>query len=538
MNMKRVFLFLFAVLVFHIDTMAQTLTIEGNIFTLRLNDQDMTAEIYDSKFVIDDRPFPLNQKERKFNAIKAKKSQFLTRKSEEDPVVVTIPSKYTASNGKVYDITTIGKAAFAGYKNVDSYIIPASIVTIDDYAFFRSSITSVEIPASVKTIGKRVFGYCEKLKNIKIPNGLKCDNDMYRESKKVEVDNYLADNFTPLPKQGKNNDVATQNAVEQKAVEKVVEQKVVEQKPVAQKTVEQAPVVNVASADSVLAVVDKDENVPFEYVEFEGESSANVTSVQNMKTSIKIKNILVKMIVKKLMKKIDERSTYNGTYLSTTIQKGTKTKTTLPYNNSVMISERIGDKIKTTVYFPYIKKGYYSANSLTESQRQLEEMRKGTVEKTGETMIILGRKCEVYRVKYELKSDSAGMTSITNLHNEFAVCKDPSLPGADTEFIPGVKGVPLKFINNTSSQTTSEMVDLDFMLYIASTTTGVTPRKVDDSELAVPNDIKLVDSDVNPKAMLKIIDENTKYMKKNNLWNEKSPDEIKIYDNLQEDWEY
>ena len=27
-------------------------------------------------------------------------------------------------------------------------------------------------------------------------------------------------------------------------------------------------------------------------------------------------------------------------------------------------------------------------------------------------------------------------------------------------------------------------------------------------------------------------------MEKNNMWNEKSPDEIKIYDNLQEDWEY
>lgn len=520
MSIKRLFFVLLAVCACHLCVTAQTITIEGNTFTLRLNDQDMTAEIYDSKFVIDDRPFPLNQKERKFKAIKAKKSQFLTSKSEADPVVVTIPSTYTASNGNVYDITVIGKAAFAGFKNVDSYIIPASVVTIDDYAFFRSSISSIEIPASVQTIGKRAFGYCEKLKEFKIPQGLNCDNDVYRESKKTEVDYYLADNFTPLPRQGKKKIVTPQKAV-------------------AQKVVEQAANANTTSADSALAVVDEEEeDVPFEFVEFEGESTANVTSVENMKTSIKSKNILVKLLVKKFMKKIDESGTYNGTYVSTTIQKGTKTKTTMPYNNSVMISERDGNKMKTTIYFPYIKKGYYSTSNLSESQKMLEEMRKGTVEKTGEIMTILGRKCEVYRVKYEMKTDSAGMTSITNLHNEFAVCKDPSLPGADTEFVPGVRGVPLKFINNTSSQTTSEMLDMDITLYIASTTTGVTPRKVDDSELAVPDDIKLVDSEANPKAVLKMVDENKKYMKKNNLWNEKSPDEIKIYDNLQEDWEY
>jgi len=35
-----------------------------------------------------------------------------------------------------------------------------------------------------------------------------------------------------------------------------------------------------------------------------------------------------------------------------------------------------------------------------------------------------------------------------------------------------------------------------------------------------------------------MIDENKKYMIKNKLWKEEDPDKIKIYDNLQEDWEY
>ena len=63
---------------------------------------------------------------------------------------------------------------------------------------------------------------------------------------------------------------------------------------------------------------------------------------------------------------------------------------------------------------------------------------------------------------------------------------------------------------------------------------------MNDSELEVPEDIDLFDSD-NPKnarKMLKMIDENKKYMIKNKLWKEEDPDKIKIYDNLQEDWEY
>lgn len=521
MSIKKLFFILFALSACHLCVMAQTMTIEGNTFTLRLNDQDMTAEVYDSKFVIDDRPFPLNQKERKFKAIKAKKNQFLLSKSESDPVVVTIPSTYTASNGNVYDITVIGKAAFAGFKNVDSYIIPASVVTIDDYAFFRSSISSIEIPASVKTIGKRAFGYCEKLKDFKIPQGLNCDNDVYRESKKAEVDYYLADNFTPLPRQGKKNIVTPQKAV-------------------AQKVVEQAANANTTSADSALAVADEEEAVPFEYVPFEGESTSNITSVVKMKTHIKTKNLLVKLIANKIMKKVDGRLSKNGTYLATTIQKGAKSKTISNFDNSITITEQTGNYLKTTVYYPYIKKGYYTTNNISDSQKQLEEMRKGTVEKIGETMIILGKKCELYRVKYEMKKDSAGTVTIMNLHNDFAVCKDPSIPGANIEYIPGVRGVPLKYINNTTSQTTSKELDMDYLMYLACTTTEIKSRPVNDLELEVPEDIDLFDAD-NPKnarKMLKMIDENKKYMIKNKLWKEEDPDKIKIYDNLQEDWEY
>jgi hypothetical protein len=199
-----------------------------------------------------------------------------------------------------------------------------------------------------------------------------------------------------------------------------------------------------------------------------------------------------------------------------------------------MIVEKNGDMMKTTTYYPGIKKGYYTTTSLSANKQQLEEMRKGKIEKTGETMTLLGRKCEVYRVKYEVKNNADGTNATTIMNNDYAIYLDP----AEDEILPDIKGVPLKYINNTVSQSTNEMLDLDYKMYLASETVAMKERAVDMSEVSVPSDIKLIDADKNQKGMLKIIEENMKYLKKNNMWKEKTPDEIKIYDNLQEDWEY
>lgn len=199
-----------------------------------------------------------------------------------------------------------------------------------------------------------------------------------------------------------------------------------------------------------------------------------------------------------------------------------------------MIVEKNGDMMKTTTYFPGIKKGYYTTTSLSANKQQMEDLRKGKIEKTGETMTICGRKCEVYRVKYEVKVDSAGTKSTTTMNNDYAIFQDPT----EDEVLPGIKGSPLKYINNTVSQSTNDMLDMDYKMYLASETVSIKDRAVDESEVTVPGEIKLIDADKNQKGMLKIIEENMKYLKKNKMWNEKSADEIKIYDNLQEDWEY
>ena len=274
--------------------------------------------------------------------------------------------------------------------------------------------------------------------------------------------------------------------------------------------------------------------------QFEGEVTSKCHSVQKAKSQVTTKNVLAKAIVKSIMKKNFDNnpSFYTGTYTTTVIAKGDKIRTNTPYNNSVTITVKEGDMTRTTTYFPYIKKGYTQVTNMTENQKQVEEMRKGQVEKTGETMTILGRKCDVYKVKYTMKTDSAGMVSTTNLHNEFAISTDSSLPGADLECIPGVKGVPLKFSNNTASQTSNEMMNIDFLMSLSTIVTSITPRTVDDSEFEIPSDIKLIDIAKEPKQYLKMMEDNKKFMIKKKLWVEEAPDEAKIYDNLNEDWDY
>lgn len=275
---------------------------------------------------------------------------------------------------------------------------------------------------------------------------------------------------------------------------------------------------------------------------YEGEVTTNIHSVTKMKSQVLTKNILAKMILKKVMKKVEKNGAgFNGTYTATTIFKGlNKYKVLTPYNNSVMIVEKDGDNMKTITYFPYIKKGYYQNISIAANKKETEDMQKGDVVKTGETMVILGYKCDVYQVKSEVKTDTAGTKSTTILNHQFAVCSDPSCPGSteDVPLLPGVKGVPLKYINNTSSMTSNDMLNLDFLMYLDSETKSITPRKVEDSEFEVPSEIKLIDGNKDADKAQKIMEENTKYMKKKNLWTEKSPDEVRIFDSLQEDWDY
>ena len=159
----------------------QTLTIDGVQFYARLDHATMTAELMDNgDYVIDDTKYPFRASQRKFR---------YSDKHQEG--IVKVPATIPVGTTE-YKLTRIGRAAFAGYSNMERVVIPETVQEIDDYAFFRSGLKSIELPASVTYIGKRVFGWCRQLRDISFPSTLMMDPAQYAESKGCNVNPYLA----------------------------------------------------------------------------------------------------------------------------------------------------------------------------------------------------------------------------------------------------------------------------------------------------------------------------------------------------------
>jgi hypothetical protein len=67
------------------------------------------------------------------------------------------------------NLETIGYMSFA-YTGIKSIVIPSSVTSIGEYAFWNSSyLQSIEIPSSVTSIGKYAFGMCNCLTGFVLP---------------------------------------------------------------------------------------------------------------------------------------------------------------------------------------------------------------------------------------------------------------------------------------------------------------------------------------------------------------------------------
>ena len=147
------------------------------LFTFFVDSSKMTAEMRDDNHRIDDRKHPLYKGHRSMKGFKRIRGTH----------TLVVPEKVQL-NGNEYTITSIGRAAFAGYDNLDYVVLPTSVTTIGDYAFFRSSIKAIELPPSVAEVGQRAFGYCEQLKSITTAmGGVRIAQEDFAESKDCQL---------------------------------------------------------------------------------------------------------------------------------------------------------------------------------------------------------------------------------------------------------------------------------------------------------------------------------------------------------------
>lgn len=164
-----------------VSALAQNYTTEavfmGTKFTVEYSKASKTATIVDYKYKVDDREYPLIKGYRKIKGLSGSLK------------TLTIPETLDIA-GEQYTVTAIGYAAFAGYKNIDIVNLPATVTEIGDYAFFRSSIREMVIPASVTKIGNRVFGYCKELQRIQYPKQIALESSQYAESDKCHANIY------------------------------------------------------------------------------------------------------------------------------------------------------------------------------------------------------------------------------------------------------------------------------------------------------------------------------------------------------------
>lgn len=60
----------------------------------------------------------------------------------------------------------------SGRRGIKTILLPQNIISIEEYAFYGSDITSIIIPNSVQSLGEWAFASCEKLQSINIPTSI------------------------------------------------------------------------------------------------------------------------------------------------------------------------------------------------------------------------------------------------------------------------------------------------------------------------------------------------------------------------------
>lgn len=92
-------------------------------------------------------------------------------------------TEYTIPSG----IKIIGKYAFSSNNNLENIIISSDVQEIEEYAFYATNISKMEIPNTVTKLGLGLFNSCKALKQIILPTNLtELPANIFRECEKLE----------------------------------------------------------------------------------------------------------------------------------------------------------------------------------------------------------------------------------------------------------------------------------------------------------------------------------------------------------------
>lgn len=85
---------------------------------------------------------------------------------------ITIPSKVSFDNTE-YSVTKIYKKYFYENKTIKEVLLPDTVVSFDDYTFYRcDKLETILLPASVRDLGRGFLSASDNIKSIDIPEGV------------------------------------------------------------------------------------------------------------------------------------------------------------------------------------------------------------------------------------------------------------------------------------------------------------------------------------------------------------------------------
>lgn len=85
---------------------------------------------------------------------------------------VTIPAIVILEENR-YRVVAIGNEAFAFCKDVNRIVLPPTIKYVGQYAFYATSIVSIDLPNSISQLFNDAFAECKQLATITLPTMLK-----------------------------------------------------------------------------------------------------------------------------------------------------------------------------------------------------------------------------------------------------------------------------------------------------------------------------------------------------------------------------